>query len=233
MVCKKLGAPALASVFVLALLAQSVFAETSATPPKPAAATEAAADSSAEAKDLMKFSKAGHQAIDEIETARLAIFDGNPKLAMDLIAQAKVSVSKAEQEAPSFTVKTTELVGGKAVGTDSETDKVKMVPVDGQIKLADDFVATPDKKSHIDKANEHFKNGRKKEALEELRLGDIDVQYKRYWMPIASTYKHIDQATNLMGDQKYYEANLALKAIDDSLRVDTVDIIDLPKKNSK
>jgi len=35
-----------------------------------------------------------------------------------------------------------------------------------------------------------------------------------------------------MNDQKYYESNLALKAIDDSLTVDSVSVTDLPKKKS-
>lgn len=127
-------------------------------------------------------------------------------------------------------MKTTESVEGKNIGATSETEKAQMVPVDGQVVLADDFVATPEKQARINKANEHFKNGKKKEALEELRLGEIEVNYSRVWMPLASASKHIEQATKLMNDHKYYEANLALKAISDSLIVDSVNLTELPKK---
>jgi hypothetical protein len=230
MKCRHLATPALASAFALALLAQPGFAETAANPPKPETAVAAPAKPSAEAKDLMRFSSDGHNAAREIMAARVAIFNGDPKLAMEMIAQAKASVSKAELEAPTFTLKTTESVQGKAPDSKSQTEKAEMVPVDGQVVLADDFVATPEKQAHVSKANEHFKNGRKKEALEELRLGEIEVHYDRVFMPLASTYKHIEQATKLMDDHKYYEANLALKAIGDSFTVDSVILIDSPKK---
>lgn len=71
---------------------------------------------------------------------------------------------------------------------------MQRVSVDGQITLADDFVMTPEKQAHVAKANEHLKNGDQTKALEELRLGEIDVNYTRIWMPLASTEKHLDQA---------------------------------------
>jgi hypothetical protein len=50
------------------------------------------------------------------------------------------------------------------------------------------------------------------------------VMYTRAWMPLAAATKHLDQATLFMDDHKYYEANLALKAIGDSITVDSVAI---------
>jgi len=88
------------------------------------------------------------------------------------------------------------------------------------------------KSARIDKANEHFKNGKAKEALEELRLGDISVLYTRAWMPIAAANKQIEHATKLMNDHKYYEANLALKAIGDTITVDSVAINEPVKTKS-
>lgn len=44
--------------------------------------------------------------------------------------------------------------------------------------------------------------------------------------------ENIDQATKLREEHKYYEANLALKAIDDSLSVDSVSLTELAKKHS-
>ena len=107
---------------------------------------------------------------------------------------------------------------------------MKMVPVDGRIALAEDYVPTPEKQAHIAKANEQLKKGATKEAIDELRLGQIDVIYNRVWMPLASSKTHLDDASKLMGEQKYYEANLALKAIGDSLRTDSVDLVGAPVK---
>jgi hypothetical protein len=232
MIRKYLAAPALASAFALALFAHPGLAQTASSAPKPATAATAPAKPDAAAQDIMKFSQDGNNAMREIAAARVAIFNGEPKLASDMITKAKTSVAKAELEAPTFTVKTTTSVEGQKLGTKSETDKAQMVPVDGQVVLADDFVPTPEKVAHISKANEHFKNGKHKEALEELRLGEVEVMYNRVWMPLASTYKHIEQASKLMNDHKYYEANLALKAVGDSLTTDSVTLTEVPKKHS-
>ena len=50
-----------------------------------------------------------------------------------------------------------------------------LIPIDGEIAIADTFVPSAEKKQHIEKANEHLKSGRSKEAIEELRLGEVDV----------------------------------------------------------
>jgi hypothetical protein len=105
--------------------------------------------------------------------------------------------------------------------------KMRSVPVDGQLALADDFVMTPEKKAHVDKANESFKKGDHATGLEELRLGAIDVNYTRWWLPIAPTETHLAQAIKLANESKYYEANLALKAIEDSVTMDSISFIDL------
>jgi hypothetical protein len=240
---KYLASTAFAAVLASSLLALPAAAESAKSAPKPTATTSAPAaastsapaaksDASSDALSIMRYSQDGSRAIRQIGLARVAIFNGDPKLASDLIAKAKASVAKAEQEAPTFMVKVSDVANGKVVDTKSETGKAQMVPVDGDLVLAEDFVPTPEKRARIDKANEHFRNGRAKEALEELRLGDISVMYTRAWMPLASATKHLDQATKFMDDHKYYEANLALKAIGDSITLDSV-AINEPTTNTK
>lgn len=237
---KLLASSAFALVLASSLLALPASAETAKSAPKPAATPAAAStsapavksDASSDALSIMRYSEDGSRAIREIGLARVAIFNGDPKLASDLITRAKASVAKAEHEAPTFMVKMSDVANGKVVDTKSETGKAQMVPVDGDLVLAEDFVPTPEKRARIDKANEHFRNGKAKEALEELRLGDISVMYTRAWMPLAGATKHLDQATQFMDDHKYYEANLALKAIGDSITLDSV-AINEPVTNTK
>jgi len=234
--------PALAAILAFSLPAGVGIAQTTSSPVKPTLAA-AHAKSDAATQEMMKYSENGHAALADIAAARVAIFNGDPKRASDLIAKAKDSVAKAETEEPSLPTKVAATVAGKigstetgaakTVGTAPEANKtVMMVPVDGQIALADDFVPSPEKMTHVAKANEHFKNGKSKEGLEELRLGEIEVNYTRLLMPIDFALQHIDQAASLMKEQKYYEANLALKAVDDSLVADSVTLIDTPKKKS-
>ncbi|HET9032284.1 MAG TPA: YfdX family protein, partial [Dokdonella sp.] len=99
----------------------------------------------------------------------------------------------------------------------------------GQLMLADDFVMTPEKRAHIDKANAQLKSGDHDKAIDELKLAAIDVNYTRVWMPMEQSEKHLDKAIKLAKSGKYYEANLALKAIQDNLTVDSVSLDELPK----
>ena len=214
-----LNAPVLAFALATSLLGLPVLAQTAAAPATPGA--EAKAEPGTEA--ILKFSQDGNTAIHDIEAARLAIFGGEPKTALSMITKAKAAVAKGEREAPSF-------AGKSAEGGTANAGKMEMIPVDGQLVLADDFVPTPEKLAHIAKANEHFKNGKRKEALEELHLGEVEVIYNRLWMPLAPAYRRLDQAIKLMDEHKYYEANLALKAIGDSLTLESISLTETPKK---
>ena len=117
-----------------------------------------------------------------------------------------------------------------AAGTQGAPVKMAMIPVDGQLVVTDDFVPTSEKQAHIANANKNIKNGNHPAALKELHLGEIDIVYNRLWMPVALTYKHLDQAIKLINEQKYYEANLALKAIGDSLTIESIALAEKPKK---
>ena len=110
----------------------------------------------------------------------------------------------------------------------SASDKMDLIPIDGEIAIADTFVPSAEKKKHIDKANEHLKSGRSKEAIEELRLGEVDVVFTRVMLPLESTKKRVADAEKLAGDHKYYEANLALKAAEEGIVIDAVDLMGTP-----
>src|SRR5271157_6493082 len=123
---KLLASSAFALVLASSLLTLPASAESAKNAPKPAAnpaapaattttAPAAAADANSDAKSdakpdalsIMKYSEDGGRAIREIGAARVAIFNGDTKLASDLIAKAKASLAKAEQEAPTFKVQLT------------------------------------------------------------------------------------------------------------------------------
>jgi hypothetical protein len=113
----------------LALMASSVLcypalAQT-ADDTKPPASSGATPTGGEKTKDLRQFSQAGHSAMVNIGDARLAIFNGDPKSAMKLMESAKTFLAQADKESPAT--------------------KMRSVPVDGQLALADDFVMTPEK----------------------------------------------------------------------------------------
>ncbi len=193
-------------------------------PSAPAAATPAGGRN---AGDIRQFSQAGHSAMLNIGDARLAIFNGDPGAAMKHMASAKAFLAQADKDAAS--ISGTAPGDAPKPGTMSTAGQtMRSVPVDGQLALAEDFVMTPEKKVHLDKAQESFKKGDHATGLEELRLGAIDVNYTRWWLPIAPSETQLDRAMKLAGESKYYEANLALKAINDSVTRDSISVGGLP-----
>ncbi len=224
---QKLVMPAVVLAMAAPLIAYSAGTSTAEKTDRTSAG--APAKPAASDKALLKFSEAGNSAMRAIRVARFAIFNGEPKDALAQMASARTFLDQAENEAPTFDTKTTVSVGGKVVGTTEQKNEARSIPFDGQLVLADDFVPTPEKKAHIDKANEHFKQGDQKKALEELRLGEIDVNFTRSWLPLTRSKAQLATAIKLAGDGKYYEANLALKAIEDSVTVNSVALRDLPR----
>jgi hypothetical protein len=181
-------------------------------------------------QELTRFSNDGKDFMLAVGAARVSIFNGEPGAAKALMEKAKASLQAAKKDAPSFNVKTTTSVQGRTVGVEQASSTAAMVPVDGRIVVDDDYVVNPEKQAHIDKANEHLKKGEAKEAIGELRLAQIDVDFNRTWVPIAASERHLDDAIRLANENKYYEANQALKAIEGGYTTDTVALIDPPKK---
>lgn len=175
-------------------------------------------------KMLEQISKDGREAARDMKWARVAMFDGNIDQASKLLTKAKESLAKVEKQEPQLvvTVNTEEKLGGKTVGQQKSTMTNDLIPIDAGLSLAEDYVATPEKNEKIKQANEHLKKKETSKAVEVLREADIGVSVSRVLMPVKDTIKHVDKAIELVGEHKYYEANLALKAAEDGLIVDSV-----------
>ena len=63
-------------------------------------------------------------------------------------------------------------------------------------------------------------------------LAEVDIGFTRLLMPLDSTAKQITNAQTLLDQHKYYEANMALKAAEDGLNVETVMLVQ-PTKSGK
>ena len=213
----------MAAALALALVSVSVPALAANAPP-------AMGKAAGQDAQMLKLSDDGFQAMRDVHLARLAIFNGEAQRASTLLAKSSTLLKAARADAPVFTVDVKEGMNGKIVKDDMSVDRMNLVPIDGQIVLTDDFVDKPARKAHIDKANEHLAAGRTQEAHDELRLAEVDASFTRVLMPLDGTARRIADASRLLGEKKFYEANLALKAAEDGLRVDTVTLTEDPKK---
>ena len=122
----------------------------------------AAARPTPEVRAMTRFSNDGKAFTDDVRAARTAIFNGDPKTAKELMTKARASLEAAKKDAPSFNIKTTTSARGKVVSIEQANMTATLIPVDGQMMIADDYTINPEKQAHIGKANEHLKKGEPK-----------------------------------------------------------------------
>ncbi len=185
----------------------------------------ASASREAAERALMQLSREGFSAVRAIRAARVELFNGSPESVSPLLDSAEASLRSAEKDATPFTVKVSETVNVKSRETATQSQKLDLIPIDATLALADDYVPTNENIAHIAKANQHIKMGEQPAAMEELRLAAVNLKFTRILMPIEATKKHVDEAIQLLRERKYYEANLALKAVEDGLTVETVTLV--------
>jgi len=208
---------------------------------KPTAAQETSARKAVE-RDVGKLSKDGAQAFRDMHLARVAIFDADPAKAQDFVGKAQAALAKARTDDAVFNraeadLKTPADVSAAKTAADTSAkagkpagEQVAWVPVDAQLTLGEDFVATPEKAGAVAEANKHLAKGDRKGALEKLRLADVDVDFVMAVLPLDKTVADVNQAATLLGQGKYYEANALLKTAEDRTRFDVIDAVGVPRK---
>ncbi|MCJ2126155.1 YfdX family protein [Methylobacterium sp. J-077] len=220
------------------------------------AADQAAPAPSAQQKqvdtDVGKLSTDGIAAYRDIHLARLAIYEAKPDQARMFVSHAQSALEKAKTDATAFTKAEADLkppagmgtaatmtgtdktaaedATAPAAGTAASTQPVKWLPVDAQLVLADDFVArNKDQSKAIDEANQHLKTGDQKAAMDRLKLAGIDVDFTMAVVPLDKTTQEVDAAAKMIKDGQYYQANAALKGVEDGVRFDVIDATAVPK----
>jgi len=208
-----------------------------------AGATQPAAVTKNTDKELGKLSADGRKAFQDVRLARLAIFDGQTDQARKYADEAKSSIAKAKADDTAF-MKTeaslkppagmsqriaTQVAGDKPTQSTAPTT---WLPVDGGLTLGEDFVATPAKAAGVAKANDQLKKGDHKQAMETLKLSEINVALVMEVAPLDKTISGINNAAQLIDSGKYYEGNQALKGVEDGVRFDVADVNSGPEKAS-
>jgi hypothetical protein len=164
---------------------------------------------------IIELSEDGLKALRAVYAVRLAIFEGEPKEAAKLLGQAKAALGDAAKTADKLAVKSKKAYTGT------------LIPIDARLTLAEDFVMTPEKSAKIAKVNEHLKKGETKQALEILRDAGIYLNLTTVLLPLEPTTSAVEKAAKLLGEDKFYEANLALKAAEDGVIIDSQSFIEV------
>lgn len=220
MIKKQLLAGAIAvtlSTGMIASVTTSVFAAEDQPATTEMSAKDQATNKAAD-KDFVKVSEDALTTMHDVHGARLAIFNGQPEKALTFVDAAVTRIGVAVKDADKYALDT------KAPKSDDS-----YVPFDANLTVLKDFEPTAEKSEHIAKANAHLHKGEKQEAIKALKLAEIDVAVTTRMIPVKFAKERIEHAAKLVAEHKYYEANLALKAVDDAVVVETYAIDSVPK----
>ena len=146
--------------------------------------------------------------------------------AMAKAADAKAADAKTA-DAKTADAKTADT---KTADAKASTQPTAWLPVDGQLTLGEDFVATPTKAAAVATANKSLEKGDRKSAIDQLKLAGVDMNFVLAVVPLNQTTTDVDQAASLIGQGKYYEGNALLKKVEDGVRFDMVNVLGTPQK---
>ncbi len=194
------------------------FAADTKAPQAATAATEQAPVSEKEQQAIVKTVDEAFKGLRETRAARLAIFNGSPEMAVRFVAEAKKDLEAAKSSMGDFSM--------PDITPTLKDDSY--IPFDSAMAVSEGFVPTAEKEQTLNKANEHLAKGENKEAIEALKLANIDVTVSAAFLPAKASLEHVNDAEKLLKDKKYYEANLALKAIEDSIVTKSFGIDEVP-----
>lgn len=222
---------------VAALLGTTMLAGVASAQQTPAAPAPTTQQKAEVARDFMKLSADGAVAFRALHLARIAIFEADPVAAKKLIADTRAALAKAKVDSTAFMKAEAALKAPKGMNASpaaapatASGPAVAWLPIDGQLTLGEDFVATPAKAAAVAEANKHLEKGQRKEAIEKLKLADVNVMFTMALAPLDRTMADVDMAAKLMDEGKYYEANAAMKKAEDGVRYDSVAAIAVPEK---
>jgi hypothetical protein len=166
-------------------------------------------------QELVKVSEDALLSMRDVHSARLAIFNGQTELARTSVDAAVTRINAAVREGEQY-----------ALDVKDPKSEDWYVPFDASFTVMDVFEPTntntrAQDQDHIAKANQHLNKGEQKQAMEELKLGETDTAVSAGLVPVKFAQEQIAEAARLVNDGKYYEANLALKSVDDAVIVQT------------
>jgi hypothetical protein len=189
-------------------------------------------------KDFGRVSTDGFNAMHDVSMARWAIFNGDTNDAKQDLMNATSSLQKAQNDDAVFMKAESELKAPPGMTqpnpnhTQPNTTAVKWLPVDGAMAIGEDYTASPAKSAGVTKANAQLKQGDHAGAMETLRLAGVNVTFDEAVAPLDQTIKGVNTAETLLDQGEFYEANQALKGVQDGIRYDIADYTGTPKAHA-
>lgn len=183
------------------------------------------------ASELLKSAKTDGSAFEKAESQLKA---QSPHSA-DTMSANKMDQSTNGKSSDSAKSASTDATNASSSKTDmasndnSAPDQSKTwLPIDGQVMLGADYQVSDANTQAVQDANKAMKAGNTKEAHDQLKLAGVDVSFAVALVPLDQTVQDVQQAQSDLGAGKFYEANLDLKKVQDSIVVAEADAIGVP-----
>ncbi|GGB08362.1 hypothetical protein GCM10011491_40480 [Brucella endophytica] len=212
------------SSFVIAPVTQSFAQEQTqkaapADKSKAAQADQLSPQQEAAMKKLDTVSDEGYAAVRGIALARLAIFQGTPDRAKTILTAVKENIDKAQAGTSDLVQK---LKQANSPAEEIAAVQSGQVPIDFSVGINDDYNVTPEKAKHVENANKHLGSGKTQEAIQELKLANVNVFITETDAKLPALAKVVETAMNDLEKKNYYEANLSLMKADDAITVRSI-----------
>lgn len=215
----------IASALSLVLLSSAAFvqaADTTKTADSAKVAAVSSKQGTIQQEELAKIAKQGFDAVNDIQQAREALFDGNVDESTKLVDTAASLLKDDSADWKAFTKVpvNTKDIKGKAVLKDDQ-----YVVINSTLVLAEDFKPTEDQQAKLVEAGKKINEGDEKGGINDFKLANIALSEKLVLLPLHSAQKAVATAQKQIKDKQYYEANLTLKSVVDSLVSDDAVIV--------
>jgi hypothetical protein len=173
-------------------------------------------------REMLRMSEEAATAVMNAHSARLALFNNDTNLAKAEVEKSLAALTKAEATLTDKLIPDTTVAGSKPV----------YLPFDSNMALAETYTVTPETRVVIDKATGLLQLGTPNEAIDVLREAGVEVKISTAMLPWETSQGHLKDAEKLIGEGKFYEANAALKALEESVIVRTYGIHEIPAQGS-
>jgi YfdX protein len=173
-------------------------------------------------REMLRMSEEAGVAVRDAHAARLALFNNETALAKTEVDKAIASLAKSEATLNDKLIPDTTVAGAKPM----------YLPFDTNMALAETYTVTPEVRLVLDKATGLFQVGTPNEAIDVLREAGVEVKISTAMLPWETSRARLNEAAKLIGESKFHEANVALKAFEDGVVVRTFGIHEIPAQGS-
>lgn len=162
-------------------------------------------------RNVDKIAKIGNEAMQDVQLARVSLFNGDTKSAKKLLSDAQQKINDDKTDWSKF------------IKQDKKTpvDGDNYIVINASMSIYEDYQTSDEKTKAIKNANEKLKKGDKKGAIETLKLAGITVVENEVLMPLKQTRTDIQKAIALFDEGKYYQANLMLLSAEEGIILDS------------